>query len=98
MILEWGVCTFFKNPFISKSVSSKSTICKVFFNSNFYFRLHLDNIKKLEKYESNTNRVNDDFQNDENEIPIVKFGFDVPTSCGLIPLDNNWSNDWVVSI
>ena len=29
---------------------------------------------------------------------VNQFGFEVPTCCGAIPLDNTWSSDWVVQI
>ena len=29
---------------------------------------------------------------------VERFGFEVPTCCGAIPMDNTWSSDWVVWI
>lgn len=26
---------------------------------------------------------------------VAEFGFDVPTCCGFIPMDNSWKKDWV---
>lgn len=51
--------------------------------------LHLNNIKALESEKNSENFVG------SKKLAIDKFGFHVTTACGYLPLDNNWSNDWV---
>ena len=58
-----------------------------------FLRMHLANEalgKRLEQTESSVHKDESDKQY------ISKFGFDVPTCCGIIPQDNTWQDDWVV--
>ncbi|UYV81824.1 FN3KRP [Cordylochernes scorpioides] len=52
-------------------------------------RLHLHNMAKLGEQSS--------IHKDDNE-PVTKFGFEITTCCGYIPLDNSWSDSWVNEI
>lgn len=39
--------------------------------------------------------ASDRFVPNQNVNPISDFGFDVPTSCGVLPQVNEWTSDWV---
>lgn len=43
----------------------------------------------------NNSQYPDRFVPEPNTEKITQFGFDVPTSCGLIPQCNEWTADWV---
>lgn len=51
--------------------------------------LHLHNIKALKKKEKSENLVGSQYE------AIEKFGFHIPTACGYILQNNEWSSDWV---
>ena len=57
-------------------------------------RLHLDNIKKLQNAESEKNRIG----KNQDLTAVEKFGFPTTTCCGYIAQDNEWHDDWVVSV
>ena len=56
-------------------------------------RLHMDNIKKLQKAEIEENRIG----KGKDPTAIHKFGFPAVTCCGYIGQNNEWCDDWVVS-
>jgi len=53
-------------------------------------QLHLNNQEKIKKSVSNSL-----VGQNHGEEPVGKFGFDVTTCCGYLPLQNDWSDDWV---
>ena len=69
-----------------------SDIYQIIFDTPF--RLHLDNINKLEKETSEENKIG----KSHNPTTVVKFGFPCTTCCGYIGQDNAWHDDWVVSV
>ncbi|XP_073257704.1 ketosamine-3-kinase-like [Porites lutea] len=54
-------------------------------------RLHMDNIKKLQKAEIEENRIG----KGKDPTAIHKFGFPAVTCCGYIGQNNEWCDDWV---
>ena len=54
----------------------------------------MDNINKLQKNASESNRVG----KGQDPVAVEKFGFPVATCCGFIPQNNEWHDDWVVSV
>ena len=54
----------------------------------------MDNINKLQKNESESNKVG----KGQDPVAVEKFGFPVATCCGFIPQNNEWHDDWVVSV
>ena len=52
-------------------------------------RLHLNNIKKLQNAESGK---------DKDPTSVDKFGFHIATCCGYLTQNNEWHDDWVVSV
>uniref|UniRef100_A0A5S6QMB9 protein-ribulosamine 3-kinase n=1 Tax=Trichuris muris TaxID=70415 RepID=A0A5S6QMB9_TRIMR len=57
-------------------------------------RLHLHNSQLLKKESERKKWVTN--RHDEFTIePVTKFGFHETTCCGFIPMDNDWSDDWV---
>ena len=69
-----------------------SDIYQIIFDTPF--RLHLDNINKLEKETSEENKIG----KSHNPTTVVKFGFSCTTCCGYIGQDNEWHDNWVVSM
>lgn len=69
-----------------------SDIYQIIFDTPF--RLHLDNINKLEKETSEENKIG----KSHKPTTVVKFGFPCTTCCGYIGQDNEWHDDWVVSV
>ncbi|XP_065891317.1 ketosamine-3-kinase-like isoform X2 [Dysidea avara] len=58
------------------------------------------NMKSLSKYQAKLGEqlARLHLHNQTSEQPsdtVNQFGFEVPTCCGAIPLDNTWSSDWV---
>ena len=57
------------------------------------YRLHLHNRQLLDRAKKSETRVGK-----AEKCEVVKlFGFHVNTSCGMIPQDNTWNKDWIVS-
>jgi fructosamine-3-kinase len=53
-------------------------------------KMHMQNVS----LESKANRISD-------KVPaeyVAQFGFHTTTCCGFIPQENEWNDDWVVSI
>lgn len=63
---------------------------------SFIKRLHLYNLEKLEKKSQYQNQINGNHH--EDDIAIEQFGFHTTTCCGYVPLDNTWSDNWIVRI
>ncbi|XP_019848767.1 PREDICTED: ketosamine-3-kinase-like [Amphimedon queenslandica] len=56
-------------------------------------QLHLHNINKIKTSIKTSGRVQ---SSDSAQSELVdKFGFSIPTSCGLIPMPNDWETDWI---
>ena len=60
-------------------------------------RLHLHNISLRKQQEAAGSRVGGHHPPAEGGGYVSQFGFPCQTSCGLIPMPNDWSADWVVS-
>lgn len=58
------------------------------------YRLHLDNIEKLQNAESEKHQIGED----QHTAAVEKFGFPTTTCCGYIAQNNDWHDDWVVSV
>ncbi|CAB3371022.1 Hypothetical predicted protein [Cloeon dipterum] len=56
-------------------------------------RLHVSNQKNIQKAKKEESKVGEK-QEDAHQQAIEKFGFDTPTCCGYIPIDNSWGEDW----
>lgn len=54
----------------------------------------MDNINKLQNNALESNKVG----KGQEPVAVEKFGFPVATSCGFIPQNNEWLDDWVVSV
>lgn len=54
----------------------------------------MDNINKLQKSALESNKVG----RSQDPVAVEKFGFPVTTCCGFIPQNNEWLDDWVVSV
>ncbi|XP_057295594.1 ketosamine-3-kinase-like [Hydractinia symbiolongicarpus] len=54
-------------------------------------KLHLHNINMIEKQKENDKNVT----TKKHETAVQKFGFHTSTCCGLHPLDNSWSENWL---
>ena len=54
----------------------------------------MDNINKLQNNALESNKVG----RGQEPIAVQKFGFPVATCCGFIPQNNEWLDDWVVSV
>lgn len=63
------------------SEGNQGTTVFLSFTDFFFFRLHLHNIEKLNKGESDA---------------VSKFGFPGATCCGYISLKNEWKDNWMV--
>ena len=53
------------------------------------------NLEKLAKKSQHQNQINGNCN--EDETVIEQFGFHTTTCCGYVPLDNTWSDNWVVN-
>jgi len=51
-------------------------------------QLHMSNASKIEASGKNSCVGHQD-------IAVHSFGFDMPTCCGFLPLDNTWNDDWL---
>lgn len=54
----------------------------------------MDNINKLQNNALESNKVG----RGQDAVAVEKFGFPVATCCGFIPQNNEWLDDWVVSV
>lgn len=64
-----------------------------FYVGFFLSRLHLHNLGLRDR--GDLQDAGD--MNEERLKYVDKFGFDVTTCCGYLPLDNTWNDDWPVS-
>lgn len=60
-----------------------------------FYRMHLFN-ESLKTKDSTVHKYEDD--DSENPKFISQFGFFTTTCCGYIPQNNEWKDNWVVSI
>lgn len=49
--------------------------------------MHLHNSKRIQSSRN--------FVGSPEELTVAEFGFDLPTCCGYLPLENSWHKDWV---
>ena len=80
-----------KKLFIFKSGTATFTALIFYY---FLFRMHLFN-ESLKNEGTSVHK-----QKDDTEEPrfVSKFGFHATTCCGFIPQNNEWKDNWVVSI
>jgi len=71
--------------------------------------MHLRNINLLKKAQHDQNTITQaqsslqagkDAGDEDSERPpyVTQFGFHETTCCGYLPQDNEWCDDWVVSV
>src|ERR1700684_1763495 len=59
------------------------------------FRLHLHNQKRLDQLKKQEcNVTKSEAPTTNSPSPVTKFGFDIPTSCGYISMNNEWCDNW----
>ena len=61
------------------------------------FRMHLANQELGKKLERAEGFVHTGYSAEGGGGHVTQFGFHVPTCCGIIPQENTWCDDWVVS-
>ncbi|XP_059484159.1 ketosamine-3-kinase-like isoform X2 [Neocloeon triangulifer] len=60
-------------------------------------KLHLHNAERIANAENNKSNISNPEKCEEQEqLGVQNFGFDVPTCCGYIPMDNTWTVDWPI--
>ena len=50
-------------------------------------------LNQLKKHESNVTKPPEALGTDPPS-PVTKFGFEIPTSCGYISMNNEWCDNW----
>lgn len=87
--LDTGGCVFVMEHLDMRSLTTYSKLL-----GENLADMHLHNTRRLEKQNKEQQTVGKGAG--QSEIPAIeKFGFHVPTSCGYLPQENDWEDDWV---